>query len=110
MCVQLYAKEAFLRNSELVNNGKITLEYEQGSTRDAYGRLLAYVFVDGVSVQGTLLKEGYARVAYIMKPFYKYLEHYKEIENLAKSEKNNIWSIDNFVMSRGYDGCLPYSL
>jgi endonuclease YncB( thermonuclease family) len=58
-CVQLYAKEAFLRNSELVKSGKLTLEFEQGNTRDSYGRLLAYVFVDGESIQGTLLKEGY---------------------------------------------------
>ncbi|MFJ5762873.1 thermonuclease family protein [Neobacillus sp. NPDC093182] len=30
--------------------------------------MLAYVFVDGESIQGTLLREGYARVAYIMNP------------------------------------------
>jgi micrococcal nuclease len=59
-CVQPYAKEAFLRNSELVKSGKITLEFEQGNTRDSYGRMLAYVYVDGESIQGTLLKEGYA--------------------------------------------------
>jgi micrococcal nuclease len=58
MCVQAYAMEAYLRNSELVNSGKLTLEFEHGDIRDAYGRLLAYVFVDGESIQGTLLKEG----------------------------------------------------
>lgn len=105
-CVQLYAKEAFQRNSELVKTGKVTLEFEQGNTRDSYGRLLAYVFVDGESIQGTLLKEGYARVAYIMNPPYKYLEQFRKEENLAKREKINIWSKLNFVTNWGFNGCL----
>jgi micrococcal nuclease len=105
-CVQLYAKEAFLRNSELVKSGKLTLEFEQGNTRDSYGRLLAYVFVDGESIQGTLLKEGYARVAYIMNPPYKYLETFRKEETLAKRGKINIWSRWNFVTNWGFNGCL----
>jgi micrococcal nuclease len=105
-CVQLYAKEAFLRNSELVKSGKVTLEFEQGNTRDSYGRLLAYVYVNGESVQGTLLKEGYARVAYIMNPPYKYLEPFRKDENLAKRDKTNIWSRLNFVTNWGFNGCL----
>ncbi len=105
-CVQLYAKEAFLRNSELVKSGKLTLEFEQGNTRDSYGRLLAYVFVDGESIQGTLLKEGYARVAYIMSPPYKYLETFRKEEKLAKREKINIWSRLHYVTNWGFNGCL----
>jgi micrococcal nuclease len=105
-CVQQYAKEAFLRNSELVKSGKVTLEFEEGSTRDSYGRLLAYVYVNGKSIQGTLLKEGYARVAYIMDPPYKYLEQFRKEENLAKREKINIWSSWDFVTKRGFNGCL----
>ena len=67
-CVQPYSKAAFQRNNELVRDGSLTMEFEQGNTRDSYGRLLAYVYVDGKSVQETLLKEGFARVAYIMNP------------------------------------------
>ncbi|MEC1525543.1 thermonuclease family protein [Neobacillus niacini] len=105
-CVQLYAKEALLRNSELVKSGKVTLEFEQGDVRDSYGRLLAYVYVDGESVQGILLKEGYARVAYIMNPPYIYLELYREEENLAKRGKINIWSSRYFVTKWGFHGCI----
>ncbi|MDQ1002712.1 micrococcal nuclease [Neobacillus niacini] len=107
MCVQLYAKEASLRNNELVKNGKLTLEFEQENIKDSYGRLLAYVYVNGESVQETLLKEGYARVAYIMNPTYKYLEPFREEERKAKWEKINIWSRSNFVMNGGFNGCLP---
>ena len=88
MCVQPYAREASRRNSELVKSGKLTLEFEQGNINDSYGRLLAYVYVDGESVQGTLLEEGYARVAYIMNPPYKYLEPFREEERHSKKEKN----------------------
>lgn len=105
-CVQQYAREAFLRNSELVKSGKVTLEFEQGNVRDSYGRLLAYVYVDGESVQRTLLKEGYARVAYIMNPPYKYLELYREEERQAKREKINIWSRWDIVTKWGFNGCL----
>jgi micrococcal nuclease len=106
ICVQRYAKEASLRNSEVVKSGKLTLEFEKENIKDSYGRLLAYVYVDGKSVQGTLLKEGYARVAYIMKPPYKYLEQYREEERKAKREKINIWSRVNFVTNWGFNGCL----
>jgi micrococcal nuclease len=107
MCVQLYAEEAFLRNNELVKSGKLTLEFEQGNIRDSYGRLLAYVFVDGESIQGTLLKEGFARVAYIMNPPYKYLELFREDENIAKRENINVWKRDNFIRELGFSGCIP---
>jgi micrococcal nuclease len=83
------------------------LEFEPCNTRDTYGRLLAYVYVDGESIQGTLLKEGHARVANIMNPPNKYLEQFREEENLAKREKINIWSRWNFVTNWGFDGCLP---
>lgn len=105
-CVQHYAKEAFLRNSELVKSGKLTLELEKGYIRDSYGRILAYIYVDGESVQGTLLKEGYGRVAYIMNPPYKYLEQFREEEHRAKTGKINIWSRGNFVTEWGFNGCL----
>jgi micrococcal nuclease len=106
-CVQPYAKEAYLRNSELVKSGKLTLEFEQGDTRDSYGRLLAYVYVNGESIQGTLLKEGYARVDYVLNPPYKYLELFREDVRLAKRVKVNIWSRFDFVTNWGYNDCLP---
>lgn len=70
MCVQPFAREASQQNNQLIRNGRLTLEFEQGNQRDAYGRLLAYVYTDGQSVQEVLLKEGFARVAYIMNPPY----------------------------------------
>jgi micrococcal nuclease len=105
MCVQPYAEEAFERNNELVQSGLLTLEVEQGNTRDAYGRLLGYVYVDGKSVQETLLQDGLARVGYIINPPYKYLNLYKEDESLARRSQLNIWSLSGLVTKRGFEGC-----
>ncbi|MBM7655249.1 thermonuclease family protein [Neobacillus cucumis] len=106
MCVQPYAREAYARNNELVKGGTITIEWENGRTRDSYGRLLAYVFVDGKSVQETLLKEGFARVGFIIEPPYKYLDLFREDERIAKRRKLNIWSRPGFVTKWGFNGCV----
>jgi micrococcal nuclease len=107
MCVQPFAKEAFQRNNELVREGSLTMELEQGNTRDLYGRLLAYVYVDGKSVQETLLTEGFARVAYIMNPPYKNIQQFRDDESLAKRNRVNIWSRTGFVTNWGFRGCVP---
>ncbi|EKN66905.1 DNA nuclease, lipoprotein [Neobacillus bataviensis LMG 21833] len=106
MCVQPFAKEAYQRNNELVKGGSLSMEFEGRNSRDAYGRLLAYVYVDGVSIQETLLKEGYARVAYIMAPPYRNLKRYRIDENLAKESKLRIWSTKDYVTNRGFNGCV----
>lgn len=107
MCVQPYAKEASLRNDQLVKGGRLSLELEQGDARDSYGRLLAYVYVDGKSVQETLLKEGFARVAYIMNPPNKFLLQYREDESLAKRNRVNVWNRTDYVTNRGFNECVP---
>ncbi|MFD0824631.1 thermonuclease family protein [Neobacillus sp. M.A.Huq-85] len=107
MCNQPFAKEAYYRNKQLLSSGKITIEFDRGSMRDSYGRLLAYVYVDGKSVQETLLKEGFARVAYIMDPPYKYLRLFREDEYIAKKRRVKIWSLPNYVTYRGFEGCIP---
>ncbi|AOL98005.1 Micrococcal nuclease [Bacillus subtilis] len=105
-CVQPYGEDASKRNKELVNSGKLQLEFDKGDRRDKYGRLLAYVYVDGKSVQETLLKEGLARVAYVYEPNTKYIDQFKKDEQEAKTEKLSIWSKNGYVTDRGFNGCL----
>lgn len=104
-CVQPFAKSAYERNNQLVTNGKLTIEFDNGNERDKYGRLLAYVFVNGKSVQEKLLKEGFARVAYIYEPSYKYLEEFQSDENIAQMKHLNIWSNEGLVTDNGFNGC-----
>ncbi|MCY8083066.1 endonuclease YokF [Bacillus inaquosorum] len=105
-CVQPYGEDASKRNKELVSDGKLQLEFDKGDHRDKYGRLLAYVYVDGKSVQETLLKEGLARVAYVYEPNTKYIDQFKKDEQEAKSEKLSIWSKNGYVTDRGFNGCV----
>ncbi|APT48352.1 thermonuclease family protein [Bacillus safensis] len=104
-CVQPYGKEASERMKELVENGLVEIELEPNQERDKYGRLLAYVYVDGESVQETLLEEGYARLAYIYKDQYIHLKEYKEAERQAKKQKIRIWKEVGYVTPKGFSGC-----
>ncbi|MBJ3804020.1 thermonuclease family protein [Bacillus subtilis] len=104
-CFQPYGEDASKRNKELVNSGKLQLEFDKGDRRDKYGRLLAYVYVDGKSVQETLLKEGLARVAYVYEPNTKYLDTYKKDEQAAKDKDLKIWSKNGYATDKGFNGC-----
>ena len=44
---QPFGEEAKERNRQLVNSGKLTIEFDIGERYDKYDRLLAYVYVDG---------------------------------------------------------------
>ncbi|KUP30231.1 thermonuclease family protein [Bacillus halotolerans] len=105
-CVQPYGEDASKRNEELVSDGKLQIEFDKGDHRDKYGRLLAYVYVDGKSVQETLLKEGLARVAYVYEPNTKYIDQFRKDEQEAKSEELSIWSKNGYVTDRGFNGCV----
>ncbi|KAF1679996.1 thermonuclease family protein [Bacillus sp. SKDU12] len=105
-CVQPYGEDASKRNKELVKSGKLQLEFDKGDRRDKYGRLLAYVYVGGKSVQETLLKEGLARVAYVYKPNTKYLDTYKKDEQVAEDKDLKIWSKNGYATDRGFNGCV----
>lgn len=104
-CVQPFGKEASQRMKELVENGLVEIELEPNQERDKYGRLLAYVYVDGESVQETLLEEGYARLAYIYKDQYIHLKEYKEAEKQAKKKGIRIWKEAGYVTPKGFSGC-----
>ncbi|QKF33795.1 thermonuclease family protein [Bacillus velezensis] len=104
-CVQPYGEDASKRNRELVNSDKLQLEFDKGDRTDKYGRMLAYVYADGKSVQETLLKEGLARVAYVYEPNTKYLDTYKKDEQAAKDKDLKIWSKNGYVTDKGFNGC-----
>jgi micrococcal nuclease len=84
-------------------NGK-TVELEVGiSERDKYGRLLAYIWLEGESAQKLLLERGFARVAYVYVPNVKYVDEYREIQRIAQEKELGIWSVENYATDRGDD-------
>lgn len=99
---QPFGEEAKKRNQQLVKSGELALEFDVGERVDKYGRLLAYVYVDGESIQETLLKEGLARVAYVYPPNTRHLDSFRAAEKKAKDKKIGIWSIENYVTDSGF--------
>ncbi|MBH8600219.1 thermonuclease family protein [Thermoactinomyces sp. CICC 23799] len=99
---QPFGEEASNFTGELLTHGTtVELEYD-AEQRDKYNRVLAYVYVNGESLQEKLLSEGLARVA-VYPPNTKYQEKFESIQEEAKNKKVGIWSIDGYVTSNGFD-------
>jgi micrococcal nuclease len=85
-----YAENATARNKELVE-GK-TVELQRGKRdEDEYGRLLRYVYVDGVFVNAELVAQGYA-TAYIFDPDDRYSQVLVQLEQYAKLRERGLWA------------------
>ncbi|WP_093264352.1 thermonuclease family protein [Psychrobacillus sp. OK032] len=100
---QPYGDEAKSRNKQLLNSGDVSIEFDVGDRVDDYNRMLAYIYVDGVSVQETLLEEGLARVAYVFPPNTKYIDAFEQAAELAKYKKIGVWETTGYVTDRGFD-------
>ena len=72
-----------------LDHRKVTIEFDpMTGYRDRYGRLLAYVYVNGTDFNALLLKEGYARV-YVTK--FEKLEYYLKLQDIAMKERRGLW-------------------
>ena len=100
---QPYGEEAKQRNKELLDSGDVSIEFDIGDRLDDYGRMLAYIYVDGESVQEKLLEEGLARVAYIFPPNTRYLDEFEKASKIAEEKSLGIWDTENYVTNRGFD-------
>ena len=85
---ECFWKEAKNYLTNLLKNQYVTLEFDSNSAQsDAYGRMLAYVYLDGKLVNETLIAEWYAK-EYTYKTSYTYQSTFKQAEENAKrSEK-----------------------
>ena len=90
---EYYAEEATARNKDLVE-GK-TVELQRGKRdQDEYGRLLRYVYVDGIFVNAELVAEGYA-TAYIFNPDDRYSQILVQLEQYAKMRERGLWATES---------------
>ncbi|WP_322420356.1 thermonuclease family protein [Jeotgalibacillus haloalkalitolerans] len=71
--------------------------------RDAYGRLLGYIWVDDTNFNQLMIEEGFARVVNISEPNTKYLDEFIRAEEQAKEQKIGIWSVPGYVTENGFD-------
>ncbi|WP_050614168.1 thermonuclease family protein [Bacillus testis] len=89
--VQPFGPEASAYTKSLLTQGKnVQLSFDT-EERDQYGRLLAYVTVDGKMLNELLLQKGLARVV-VFKPNVKYVDTFKEIEKKAQQQGIGLWS------------------
>lgn len=100
---QPYGEQAKQRNQELMNSGKLEIEFDIGEKYDKYGRLLAYIYIDGESVQEKLLEEGLARVAYVYPPNTRHLDPFEKAQQRAKKAGIGIWTLEDYATDRGFD-------
>lgn len=87
--IQCFGVEASNRNKQLVEGKTVLLEKDISET-DRYGRLLRYVYIDGVFVNLFLVQEGFA-YSYTYPPDVKYQSQFTEAERLAREQKRGLW-------------------
>lgn len=88
--VQCFGVAAKDFTTSLLENQWVRLESDV-STKDRYGRTLAYVWRDDVMVNDTLLKEGYAKLLTV-PPDVKYVEQFKQSEQSARVQQKGLWA------------------
>ena len=87
---EYYGPEATSFNRELAGGRKVRLE-KDASERDRFGRLLRFVYADGILVNAELVREGYARaVAY--PPDIRYAACFAALEQEAREAGRGMWA------------------
>jgi len=84
-----YGREASAANRDLVEGRVVRLEKDVSET-DRYGRLLLYVYVDGVLVNGEMVRRGWARSA-AYPPDTRYQRVLDDLENEAREGRRGMW-------------------
>lgn len=88
--VQCFGVEASNKNKELVEGKRVRLEKDISET-DTYGRLLRYVYVDGIFVNDYLIRQGYAYSS-TYPPDVKYSEQFIQAQKEARENNRGLWS------------------
>jgi micrococcal nuclease len=85
-----YGENATQFNSDLVNGKMVDLTYDVQCT-DMYGRLLAYVSVDGQDVNSLMVERGYACVLHIPPDGDDRAQEFEDLQAEAKAANRGLW-------------------
>lgn len=88
--VECFGHEASAKNKELVEGKNIELGKDVSET-DKYGRLLRYVYVDGIFVNDYLVREGFANST-SFPPDIKYQGQFLKAEAEARQKNRGLWN------------------
>ncbi|MEK3988563.1 thermonuclease family protein [Robertmurraya sp. FSL R5-0851] len=98
--VQPYGPEASEFTKKALLGKQVKLEKDI-SERDRYGRILAYVWLDGKMHNEALIEKGLARVA-TFPPDIKYVDPFLDLQQQAQINGIGIWSLENYVKENGF--------
>jgi micrococcal nuclease len=87
--LECFGAEATIKNNELVNEKKITLECGNEDI-DEYGRYLRYVYVNDVFINAELVEEGFA-VAFPFGQTEKFDQVFVQLENYSRLQNKGMW-------------------
>ncbi|MGI6257262.1 MAG: thermonuclease family protein [Anaerovoracaceae bacterium] len=89
-----YGQVASDYTKKMLEGREVYLEFDV-SHRDKYGRLLAYVYLDGRMFNEMLLEEGHARAG-TYPPNVKYEDRFYQLQKKARKDKRGGWASDAF--------------
>ena len=91
--VQCFGKQASARASALLSGKNVWLEVDPNQdTRDRFGRLLRFVWIDNTSDFGlTMIRDGFA-LEYTYDLPYRYQAQYRSAQVAAKETDAGLWS------------------
>lgn len=90
-----YGPEAKAYVRQRVLNRAVTLKFDV-ATRDQYGRLLAYVYLNGLFFNQELVKDGYAQV-FTVPPNVKYADRLLHAQREAMRAGRGLWRKHGFA-------------
>lgn len=85
-----YGEEASIRNAELVEGQRVTIEYDLECT-DRFDRLLGYLSVEGDEVNRRLIAEGFACTLFIPPNGSSRENEYRALEVQAMQQMTGMW-------------------
>ena len=77
----------------LVESKPVTLETD-ATVRDETGRLLAYVYLDGLFINAEMIRRGQA-IIYTLPPNVAHVEEYKKAQEEARQGRRGVWNPAN---------------
>ena len=92
--MEAFAEEARDLAASFVAGKLVQLSYAD-PIRDGYGRLIADVIIDGVSLEEKLLEAGFAHIM-LIPPVEDGLEHLFEAQTMAREQRVGIWGHDRY--------------
>ena len=88
--VECFGNESKDFNAGLIEGRRMKMVFDE-EKRDHYGRLLAYVYVDGKLLQAEMLRRGYATTLEV-SPNTSKAKKFGELESEARNAGRGLWS------------------